>query len=91
MRAGTTIFETASRSKLICIGACLDTRACTGRPPIGRRELGGFGLAVALRIEDKSLTQSELTQLANDAHNTICPYSHATRGNVPVTLEILGA
>lgn len=58
---------------------------------IGPRELGGFGLAVTLRVEDKSLAQSDLMRLANEAHDKICPYSHATRGNVPVTLEVLGA
>ena len=58
---------------------------------IGPRELGGFGLAVTLCVEDKSLAHSDLTALANEAHDKICPYSHATRGNVPVTLEILGA
>jgi organic hydroperoxide reductase OsmC/OhrA len=29
--------------------------------------------------------------LAREAHEQICPYSHATRNNVPVELEILGA
>lgn len=57
---------------------------------IGPRELGGFGLSVALRVEDQGLTQSDLDMLANEAHNKICPYSHATRGNVPVSLEVRG-
>jgi osmotically inducible protein OsmC len=57
---------------------------------IGPREAGGFGLAVKLHVEDKSLPQSELTALAQEAHEKICPYSHATRGNVPVELEIAG-
>lgn len=58
---------------------------------IGPREGGGFGLAVRLRVEDKSLPQAELAALAGEAHENICPYSHATRGNVPVELEIVGA
>jgi lipoyl-dependent peroxiredoxin len=57
---------------------------------IGPREGGGFGLAVKLHVEDKSLPQSELIALAQEAHEKICPYSHATRGNVPVELEIAG-
>lgn len=57
---------------------------------IGPREAGGFGLAVKLRIEDKSLPQSELASLANEAHEKICPYSHATRGNIGVDLEVVG-
>src|SRR6266851_4385920 len=51
---------------------------------------GGFGLAVTLRVEDKSLPQAELAALAKEAHEKICPYSHATRGNVPVDLAVTG-
>jgi Ohr subfamily peroxiredoxin len=58
---------------------------------IGPRAGGGFGLAVKLTIEDKSLAQAELAALARDAHEKICPYSHATRGNVDVQLEVEGA
>jgi len=58
---------------------------------IGPREGGGFGLAVKMRVEDKSLPQAELEALAKEAHEKICPYSHATRGNVDVQFEIVGA
>ena len=57
---------------------------------IGPREGGGFGLAVRLHVEDRSLPQAELKSLAQEAHEKICPYSHATRGNVDVQLEIVG-
>jgi len=57
---------------------------------IGPREGGGFGLAVKLHVEDKSLPQAELAALAEEAHEKICPYSHATMGNVDVTLEVVG-
>ena len=58
---------------------------------IGPRDAGGFGLAVRLRIEDRSLPQAELQALANKTHDQICPYSNATRGNVDVQLEVVGA
>jgi Ohr subfamily peroxiredoxin len=58
---------------------------------IGPRDGGGFGIAVKLNVQDKSLLQAELEVLAHEAHEQICPYSHATRNNVPVELEILGA
>jgi lipoyl-dependent peroxiredoxin len=58
---------------------------------IGPREGGGFGLAVKLHVEDKSLPQAELMALAKEAHEKICPYSNATRGNVDVALEVVGA
>jgi Ohr subfamily peroxiredoxin len=58
---------------------------------IGPRDGGGFGLAVKMNVEDKSLPQADLTALVNEAHEKICPYSHATRGNVPVELVVTGA
>ena len=58
---------------------------------IGPRDAGGFGLAVKLHVKDKSLPTAELTSLVNEAHEKICPYSHATRGNVQVDLEVEGA
>jgi len=45
---------------------------------------------VKLHVEDKSLPQGELTALAKEAHDKICPYSNATRGNVDVQLEVVG-
>jgi lipoyl-dependent peroxiredoxin len=56
---------------------------------IGPRDGGGFGLAVKMRVEEKSIDQSELERLVREAHEKICPYSHATRGNVPVTLGVI--
>jgi osmotically inducible protein OsmC len=58
---------------------------------IGPRDGGGFGLAVKMHVEDKSLLQAELAALVKEAHEKICPYSHATRGNVEVELEVAGA
>ena len=58
---------------------------------IGPREKGGFGLAVKMRVEDRSLPTAELRALAEKAHHDICPYSHATRNNVDVQLEVVGA
>lgn len=62
----------------------------TAAVSIGPRELGGFGLAVALTVEDPSLPQAELEALAGEAHEKVCPYSHATRGNVDVKLVVKG-
>jgi Ohr subfamily peroxiredoxin len=58
---------------------------------IGPRDGGGFGLAVKMRVEDKSLPQADLAALVREAHEKICPYSHATRGNVDVQFEVVGA
>ena len=85
-----------------CFGGALDfigkqhkkdaTKAkITSAVSIGPREGGGFGISVKMRVEDKSLPQAELAALAKEAHEKICPYSHATRGNVDVQFEIVGA
>ena len=58
---------------------------------IGPREAGGFGLAVKMDISDPSLPTAELRQFVQEAHEKICPYSHATRGNVDVKIEVKGA
>lgn len=58
---------------------------------IGPRDAGGFGLSVKMTVEDKSLPQADLEALVNEAHEKICPYSHATRNNVPFELEVKGA
>jgi len=58
---------------------------------IGPRDAGGFGLAVKLHVKDASLAQAELAQLAREAHEKICPYSHATRGNIAVDLSVEGS
>src|SRR5215471_10986156 len=65
--------------------------AVTAAVAIGPREGGGFGLQVKLRVEDNSLPQAELAALAKEAHEKICPYSHATRGNVDVQVETVGS
>ncbi len=57
---------------------------------IGPRDGGGFGLAVKMRVEDTSMPQAELAALAKEAHEKICPYSNATRGNVDVVFEVVG-
>ena len=58
---------------------------------IGPRDGGGFGLAVKLAVDDRSIPTEELKALVKEAHEQICPYSHATRNNVPVDLSVTGA
>jgi Ohr subfamily peroxiredoxin len=85
-----------------CFGGALDfvakrkgkdatEAAVTCAVSIGPREAGGFGLAVKIKVVDRSLPQAELAALVAQAHETICPYSHATRGNVNVELDVVGA
>jgi Ohr subfamily peroxiredoxin len=48
---------------------------------------GGFSLAAELTVSLPGADKAALQALVEEAH-TICPYSKATRGNVPVTLSI---
>jgi osmotically inducible protein OsmC len=84
-----------------CFGGALDFVAkqkkrdaakakITAAVTIGPREGGGFGLAVNMRVEDTSIAQAELAALVREAHEKICPYSHATRGNVDVVFDVTG-
>lgn len=47
----------------------------------------GFGLAVELEVVIPELPQDEAQALADAAHQ-VCPYSNATRGNIPVTVTV---
>jgi Ohr subfamily peroxiredoxin len=57
---------------------------------IGPRVESGFGITVKMHVKDKSLPQADLDALVREAHEKICPYSHATRGNVPVEISVEG-
>ncbi|MGW7351344.1 organic hydroperoxide resistance protein [Streptomyces sp. Z26] len=52
------------------------------------KEGEGFALAVTLRVElPESLDQETGRKLVEQAHQ-VCPYSNATRGNIPVELVV---
>ena len=49
---------------------------------------GGFGLAVELKVSIPGADKDKLQQLVEEAH-TVCPYSKATKGNIPVKLTVV--
>ncbi|WNZ56192.1 organic hydroperoxide resistance protein [Microbulbifer sp. EKSA008] len=59
-------------------------RAEVGIGPQGK----GFGLDIDLYIDLPGLDQATAEKIANTAHDEVCPYSNATRGNVDVRLHI---
>jgi osmotically inducible protein OsmC len=61
--------------------------AVTAEVGIGPNDAGGFALEVTLHVELGGIEQSAAEALVEAAHQ-VCPYSNATRGNVPVTLEV---
>jgi organic hydroperoxide reductase OsmC/OhrA len=68
----------ASKAKVTCAVAT------------GPRDGGGLAMPAKVQIEERSIGQADLERFAREAHQKICPYSRATRGNVPVTLEVIG-
>ena len=64
--------------------------AVTAEVGIGPNGEGGFGLEVTLHVELGGIDQDAAERLVEAAHQ-VCPYSNATRGNVPVTLEVVTA
>jgi lipoyl-dependent peroxiredoxin len=58
---------------------------------VGPREGGGFGIAVKMQVKIPNLPKAEAAALVEEAHEKVCPYSHATRGNIDFELEVEGA
>ncbi len=54
---------------------------------IGPRSEGGFGIDVELEITLPGLDKAAAQTLVDKAHQ-VCPYSNATRNNVPVRLKL---
>ena len=55
---------------------------------LGKTEAGGFGLAVGIKVRLPGVDAAKAKEIVEAAHK-ICPYSNATRGNVPVTLDVV--
>ncbi len=75
----------ASSEKL---GTVPDTSTVTAKVGIGPRPDGGFGLAVTLAVSMPGLERAVAEKITERGH-AICPYSHATRGNIEVTVTVV--
>ena len=54
---------------------------------IGQLDNGGFGLTVDLTVSLPNVDRPTAEKVVARAHE-VCPYSNATRGNIPVTLTV---
>ncbi|MFC1420986.1 organic hydroperoxide resistance protein [Streptacidiphilus cavernicola] len=80
----------ASALGLVGRQAKVDTAeaSVTAEVSLGSNGEGGFALAVVLRVELPEALQGETgRKLVEQAHQ-VCPYSNATRGNIPVELVV---
>jgi Ohr subfamily peroxiredoxin len=59
----------------------------TAHVTIGKADDGGFGLSVELHGKLAGLEKPAAQALMEAAHQ-VCPYSRATKGNIPVKLVV---
>jgi Ohr subfamily peroxiredoxin len=65
-----------------------DDATVTSTVGIGQRDDGtGFGLQVALQVKLPGIERKAAEDLVAKA-DVVCPYSHATRGNIEVKLSV---
>lgn len=55
---------------------------------IGPRSEGGFGLDIELKVTLPGVSHEQAEALVDKAHQ-VCPYSNATRNNVPVRITVV--
>ena len=66
-----------------------DSTTVTATVGIGPRDDGkGFGIDVELAVNIPGLDRASAESLVQKAH-VVCPYSHATKGNVDVRLKVV--
>ncbi len=64
-----------------------DDATVTADVGIGPRSEGGFGLDVGLKVALPGMERALAEALVQKAHQ-VCPYSNATRNNVPVRVAL---
>jgi Ohr subfamily peroxiredoxin len=65
-----------------------DATTVTASVGIGPRSEGGFGLDIQLDVSLPGVPRDQAQALVDQAHQ-VCPYSNATRNNVPVRLNVV--
>lgn len=82
-------FEGAVRFVARQKNVALKEASVTAHVGIGPREPTGFGIAVKLDVSLPGIDRAVAQELVDTAHRDICPYSHATRGNVDVQIALV--
>jgi organic hydroperoxide reductase OsmC/OhrA len=78
-------FATGQDSSLAAVPDDATVAATVG---IGPRSDQGFGLTVDLEVHFPGVDVAEVQRVADAGHG-ICPYSHATAGNITVTTTVV--
>ncbi len=69
--------------------APLNGSSVTAHVGIGREADGFFRLTVALEVRAPGRKRAEVEEMARIAHEEVCPYSRATRGNIDVSVRVV--
>jgi len=80
----------ATSMKLVAPRKGLDVSdaSVTAEVGLARNDAGGYELDVTLRVELPDHVTPEAARELVEATHQVCPYSGATRGNIPVNLVI---
>lgn len=65
----------------------IESPIVTAEVSLGVADDGGFGLAAKLTLVIPGLDKAKTQEFLTKAHQ-VCPYSRATRGNIPVELVV---
>lgn len=79
---GATKFVAKNEGIVVPDDARVDAAVSIGPIP------GGFGLAVELKVALPGIDKDKAQKLIDTAHEKVCPYSNATRGNVDVKVSL---
>lgn len=71
--------------------APLQGSSVTAHVGIGRAADGYFQLRVDLEVSAPGRDRAEIEEFARIAHEEVCPYSRATRGNIEVSVRVTSA
>lgn len=82
-------FESALRHIARERNVPVEASEVTATVGIGPREAGGFGLQVVLHVTLEGVPRDTAQAMVDTAHNTVCPYSNAVRGNVDVDVTLV--
>lgn len=80
-------FQGALANRAKTVGVDTSDSTVTAEVSFGPSEDGGFGLAVELKVNIPGVDEAKARELVEMAHE-FCPYSKATRGNIPVELVV---
>jgi Ohr subfamily peroxiredoxin len=83
-------FHSALRRVARTAKADVTDSTVTAKVGLGPLSPTAFGLAVTLDVALPAVPRDEAQRLVEQAHQ-VCPYSNATRGNIEVTLNVVGS